>query len=201
MDAQSEHALATNLYYDRQHARHAAKVLPGEYYVTARPMVLVTVLGSCVAACIRDPVLNVGGLNHFMLPDAAGPGPASSAARYGSYAMELLINQLIKLGARRERLEAKVFGGGNVLANLLSSDVGGRNAQFVLDYLATEGIRLAARDLLGPYPRKVYFFPDSGRVLVRKLKSLHNGTILARERDYGERLREAPVGGDVELFA
>jgi chemotaxis protein CheD len=195
-------ALATNLYFDRQLQSDAAKILPGEYYVTDRAMVLVTVLGSCVSACIRDPGNGIGGLNHFMLPNTGqdASSPLSTSARYGTYAMELLINQLLKLGARRAHLEAKVFGGGNVLPGLTVTDVGSRNAAFVLEYLGTEGIRVAAKDLVDTCPRKIYFFPHTGRVLVKRLKKLHNRTILDREQEYGGRLKQAPVAGDVELF-
>ena len=192
--------VARTLYYDAAHAKQAVKILPGEYYVTSADMVLVTVLGSCVAACIRDPRVGVGGMNHFMLPDARdGDGVLSSSARYGSYAMELLINELLKLGARRNGLEAKVFGGGNVLPGLTLSNVGERNAAFVLDYLQTERISIAARDLGGPYPRKVYQFVRNGRVRVKQIARTSNETILERERDYRRQL-EVPVAGDVELF-
>ncbi len=168
--------------------------------MTSADMVLVTVLGSCVAACIRDPRVGVGGMNHFMLPDARdGDGVLSASARYGSYAMELLINELLKLGARRNGLEAKVFGGGNVLPGLTLSNVGERNAAFVLDYLQTERISIAARDLGGPYPRKVYQFVRNGRVRVKQIARTSDETILERERDYRRQL-EVPVAGDVELF-
>src|SRR5919107_5888469 len=108
---------ATNVYYDRTFDCDAAKILPGEYYYTCKDMLIVTVLGSCVAACIRDRVSGIGGMNHFMLPDGGdSDNPLISAsARYGTFAMEVLINELLKNGARRENLEAKVFGGGNVL--------------------------------------------------------------------------------------
>jgi chemotaxis protein CheD len=193
---------APNLYFDRQFDSEAAKLLPGEYYVTRNDMVLVTVLGSCVAACIRDIHSGVGGMNHFMLPDSGADRgtPASESARYGAFAMEVLLNELIKLGAKRSQLEAKVFGGGAVMSGLTQANVGERNASFVLDYLQLEGIRLAARDLLDIYPRKVYFFPRSGRVVVRKLKTLHNDTIMQREVDYRSRLRGIHVEGDIELF-
>ena len=165
-------------------------------------MVLVTVLGSCVAACIRDSQLGIGGMNHFMLPESVHEpdNPLSSSARYGTYAMEVLINELIKLGARRNKLQAKVFGGGNVLRGFTATNVGERNAAFVLEYLKTENIPVAAQDLIDIYPRKVYFFPEDGRVLVRKLRSLHNSTIMKREGDYSRRLRSDGVAGDVELF-
>jgi chemotaxis protein CheD len=191
-----------NLYYDRQFESDAAKLLPGEYYVTRQEMVLVTVLGSCVAACIRDRQSGVGGMNHFMLPDSGSERgtPASESARYGAYAMEVLVNELLKLGARRGSLEAKVFGGGAVMSGLTQANVGERNSAFVIEYLQTEQIPLAARDLLDIYPRKVYFFPRTGRVVVRKLKSLHNDTILQREIDYRSKLHGLHVEGDIELF-
>lgn len=198
-----EEVLAPNHYFDRSFNIDAAKILPGEYYVTGRDMVLVTVLGSCVAACIRDPRTGIGGMNHFMLPEGGGDqrDVLSSSARYGSYAMEVLLNQLVKLGAHRGRLEAKVFGGAAVLRGFTTVNVGEKNSQFVLEYLAREGIRVVADDLLDLYPRKVYFWPASGRVMVRKLKSVHNNTIIDREKDYGQRLKAAPIAGDVELFS
>jgi chemotaxis protein CheD len=114
--------------------------------------------------------------------------------------MEMLINHLLKNGARRNRLEAKVFGGGAVLASLSSSTVGTRNAEFVLQYLQTEKIPVVAKDLLDAYPRKIYFFPNSGRVLVRKLHRVHNDTLYSREKEYRSRLEHSEVTGDIELF-
>lgn len=197
-----EEILAPNLYYDREHGSEAAKILPGEYYATGRDMVLVTVLGSCVCACIRDRVSGIGGMNHFMLPDSGQDqsNPLGESARYGTYAMEILINQLLKMGAKRSNFEAKVFGGGAVLRGFTVSNVGERNAQFVLKFLETEKIHIAAQDLLDIYPRKVYFFPKSGLVRVKKLKKVHNDTIINRENEYGSRLHYATVSGDVELF-
>lgn len=195
-----EEHLASNRYYDRKFQSDAVKVLPGEYFVTRGEEILVTVLGSCVTACIRDLDSGTGGMNHFMLPDDGGREVVSASARYGTYAMEVLINHLLKLGVRRTRLEAKVFGGGAVLESLSSSNVGMRNAEFVLDYLKTEKIPVVAKDLLDSYPRKVYFFAKSGRVLVRKLHRVHNDTLFVRERDYQARLKTGPVAGDVELF-
>lgn len=200
-DAAGE-GVATNLYYDRNFETNAAKLLPGEYYVTGDKMLLVTVLGSCVAACIRDPQFGIGGMNHFMLPESVheANSPLSSSARYGTYAMEILINQLIKLGARRNKLEAKVFGGGNVLRGFTVNNVGDRNSAFVLEFLKMEKIPVLAQDLIDIYPRKVYFFPQSGKVMVKKLKTQHNTTIVKRENDYSQRLRTTRVAGDVELF-
>lgn len=198
-----EEVLAPNQYFDRNFDIDAAKILPGEYYVTGRDMLLVTVLGSCVAACVRDPKTGIGGMNHFMLPEGGGDqhDVLSSSARYGSYAMEVLVNQLVKLGANRTRLEAKVFGGAAVLRGFTTVNVGEMNSEFVLDYLRTERIRVLAEDLKGLYPRKVYYWPATGRALVRKLKSVHNNTIIDREKDYGQRLKSAPIAGDVELFS
>lgn len=191
---------ARNQYFDRVHCIDAAKLLPGEYHVSTRDILQVTVLGSCVAACIRDTRLGLGGMNHFMLPDEEGADAAFGGARYGSYAMEVLINHLFKLGARRENLEAKVFGGGNVLAGLTHANVGHRNAEFVLRFLDTEGIRVAARDLADRHARKVYYFPATGRALVKRLNTLHNDTLLGRETEYRKKLVQAPAGGDIELF-
>ncbi len=196
--AYSEH-LAGNRYYDRHFDIEAVKVLPGEYFVTTTDMVLVTVLGSCVSACIRDREKGIGGLNHFMLADGAN-SLGSASARYGGYAMEVLINHLLKLGARRGSLEAKVFGGGRVMASLSGSMVGERNASFVTEYLKTEKIPIVARDMLDVHPRKIYFFPNNGKVMVKKLIRLHNETVARRESEYAARLSEAPIAGDIELF-
>lgn len=197
--AYDEH-LASNRYFDRKFGLEAAKVLPGEYFVADREALLVTVLGSCVAACIRDVDSGIGGMNHFMLPDGGGRSSVGSSARYGTYAMEVLINHLLKMGARRNRLEAKVFGGGAVLASLANSNVGERNAEFVLDFLKREKIPIVAKDLLDSYPRKVYYFPHTGRVLVKKLHRVHNETLFNRENDYKVRLSSTSMEGDVELF-
>lgn len=196
-------SLATNHYFDRQFGISAVKILPGEYFVSNRDIMLVTTLGSCIAACIRDRTSGIGGINHFMLPDSGADSnaPASGPARYGTYAMELLINELIKLGARRSNLEAKVFGGGNVIKHMTVTKVGSRNAAFALDYLQTEGIPIVGKDLLDEFPRKVYFFPKTGRALIKKLRSLRNDTVIVRETDYAKRITSVKqVGGEVELF-
>jgi chemotaxis protein CheD len=197
-----EGSLAPNVYFDRIFNSEAAKILPGEYFITRRNMVLVTVLGSCVAACIRDRTNGIGGMNHFMLPENANDqgGWGTTSTRYGTYAMEMLINQVLKLGAQREYLEAKLFGGGAVIENMSTTNVGERNAQFAIDYLKTEGIALVGKDLLDIFPRKVYYFPKTGKVLVKKLRSIQNNTITAREVEYRSRLVKSTVEGDVELF-
>ncbi|MCB5187964.1 chemoreceptor glutamine deamidase CheD [Methylobacillus caricis] len=198
-----EEQLATNLYFDKTFNCEAAKILPGEYYTTNKDILIVTVLGSCVSACIRDKISGIGGMNHFMLPEGSGAdanSPVSESARYGTYAMEVLINQLLKSGARRENLEAKIFGGGNVLSGFTSINIGEKNAAFVRKYLRNENIRVVGEDLNDIYPRKVYFFPRTGRVLVKKLKQMHNNTLITREESYAKKLKTNTVAGDVELF-
>ena len=202
MKSVNEEHLATNLYFDRSFDCEAAKILPGEYYYTNKPMLIVTVLGSCVSACMRDRVSGIGGMNHFMLPDGNGDSsnPTSASMRYGGYAMEVLINQLLKAGAKRENLEAKVFGGGNVLRGFTAINVGEKNAQFVRDFLRAEKIRVIAEDLNDVHPRKVYYFPATGKVLVKKLKQLNNYTLVRREQDYASRLKSNDVAGEIDLF-
>lgn len=187
--------LASNRYYDRKFGTEAVKLLPGEYFATTSDLALVTVLGSCVSACLLDREKGIGGMNHFMLAEGDG-----ASARYGTFAMEVLINHLYKLGARRGKLEAKVFGGGRIMSGLTATRVGERNAYFVLDYLKTENITVVAQDLLDVHPRKVYFFPNNGRVLVKKLVRQHNDTLSRRESEYAARLAETPTSGEIELF-
>ncbi len=197
-----EEILSPHLYYDREHNSEAAKILPGEYFATGRKMVLVTVLGSCVCACIRDKASGIGGMNHFMLPESGQDrgNPLGESARYGVYAMEILINQLLKMGAKRSNFEAKVFGGGSVLRGFTVANIGERNAEFVLQFLKTEKIAVAAQDLLDIYPRKVYYFPNTGLVRVKQLRHVHNDTIITRETEYNTRLHYSKLEGDVELF-
>ncbi|MBF4988512.1 MULTISPECIES: chemoreceptor glutamine deamidase CheD [unclassified Methylophilus] len=195
--------ISTTLYFDRTFNTNAAKISPGEYYYTDKDMLIVTVLGSCVSACIRDSRTGIGGMNHFMLPDGAAAdkdSPVSESMRYGTYAMEVLINQLLRNGAKRENLEAKIFGGGNVLRSFTTNNVGDRNAAFVKKYLKDEGIKVTGEDLLDIYPRKVYFFPKTGKVLVKKLKQLNNYTLVKREQAYSSKLQTNDVGGDIDLF-
>lgn len=189
-------------YWDRQRELPVAKILPGEYYVSCHNEMITTVLGSCVSACIRDPAFGIGGMNHFMLPsDKAGHWTGtnlSEATRYGNYAMEHLINEILKQGGRREHLEIKVFGGGRVLGTM--TDVGRRNIEFVKDYLRTEGFAVAAADVGDIHPRKVNYFPATGRAQMKKLRTLHNDTIAKRERDYMQQLETTPVAGEVDLW-
>ncbi|MCG5074964.1 chemoreceptor glutamine deamidase CheD [Paraburkholderia tagetis] len=189
--------IATNRYFDSHFQRPGVKLLPNEFFTTSDDMVLVTVLGSCVAACIQDRTAGIGGMNHFMLPDdgadASNTLPAASdAMRYGAYAMEVLINELIKAGGRRERFEAKVFGGAAVLAGMTTMNIGDRNAAFVRRYLATESIRIVAEDLQGSHPRKVAFLPRTGQVMVKKLRLSQEASVAEREQQLARRLPETP---------
>lgn len=177
-------------------------VLPGEYYVTeSLDEGVSTILGSCVSACIRDPITRLGGLNHFLLPGeelSSGLLRASDSARYGSVAMERLINHLLARGARRDRLEVKVAGGASIDG---SNTVGQRNADFVLRFLAADGFRVSGRDLGGSHPRRIYYFPSDGKVLIQKLESLHDEKrVRSRESRYRQSLDAAPVAGGIELF-
>jgi len=184
-------------YFDTALQTRAIRLLPADYLVTDEPVALVTLLGSCVAACLYDPVLGLGGMNHFMLP--GGDANDASSARYGANAMELLINDLLKRGARRQRLQAKVFGGGNVLSGFHSDPIGTRNADFVVTYLAAEKIPVLARDLGDNQARKVGFFVRTGRSFVKRLPPTRDGVVEAERALYG-RLARAPAAGSVELF-
>jgi chemotaxis protein CheD len=194
-----------NRYWDREHEIIAAKILPGEYYVTQENELIATVLGSCVSACIRDKESGIGGMNHFMLPETnAGKLKKDSdtivgiATRYGNYAMEHLINTILSNGGKRKNLEVKVFGGGKIISAL--TDVGMKNIDFVLSYIDQEGLKLLSHDLGDIYPRKIIYFPQTGRVGMKKIQDLHNDTIGQREQQYFNSLKNAPVAGEVELF-
>lgn len=186
-----------NRYIDRDNKCVAAKLMPGEFYISKYQEMITTVLGSCVSACVYDPRRRVGGMNHFMLPDKSG-SPADESARYGIYAMETLINELMKCGCKREDLKVKLFGGGQIIKNM--SDVGRENILFAKNFIHAEGLELEASDLGLIYPRKVNFFPHSGKAMVKRLKTLHNDTIEIREKQYAATLRTEPIVGDIELF-
>lgn len=192
-----------NRYWDRQNHIWAAKILPGQLYVTGTDEeVICTTLGSCVSACIRDPVSGIGGMNHFMLPIKDGHSSEDwmdQATRYGSYAMEHLINEIMKAGGNRNNLEMKVTGGAQVIQSM-SNMVGQRNIDFVLNYAEVEGITVVSQDLGDIYPRKVMYYPTTGRLRVKKLRSLHNDTLIQREENYVHELETKQVVGDVELF-
>lgn len=188
-------------YFDPRFGKVSVRVLPGEHYVTDSPdEMIVTVLGSCISACIRDPETGIGGMNHFMLPtsDTGQWGDVSAAMRYGNYAMEVLINDLMRRGARRQTLEIKVFGGAHV--GVMNSDVGEKNIRFVKSYLADEGFRPAAADVGGSNPRRIHYFPADGKVKRLALKQIEGTELRHQEQAYRSSIRGADVGGDVELF-
>ncbi len=191
--------------WDNTHDCCSTKILPGEYYVTRNDEIITTVLGSCVSACIRDPKIGVGGMNHFMLPGDATKslkkwgGMDVSATRYGIAAMENLINDIIKLGSRKSDLEVKLFGGGHVLDMSINA-VGDRNIKFARDYVAAEGMSVISEDLGNVFPRKVNYFPSTGKVLVRRLRSLQKQAIADNENQYAKKISDAALGSEIELF-
>jgi chemotaxis protein CheD len=188
-------------YFDREFKVDAVKILPGQYHA-ARAGAITTVLGSCVSTCLWDPGERIGGMNHFMLPgDTASPGsPWAASARFGVYAMEVLINEMIRLGADRRRMVAKVFGGAQLLAGFDRLDVGAKNSEFVLEFLRVEGIRVQAQDLLDVCPRKVHFFLDTGKVQVKRLALTPSEPVQRREREYLQRL-DGKRSGEIEIFS
>ena len=199
LKAQSRKPGEASFFYAEHHFQYdAVKVLPGEYYVSNEDLVIMTVLGSCIAACIWDGKARTGGMNHFMLPDGDG---SEGSGRYGSYAMELLINEMFKLGARRETMQAKIFGGAQVMAGFTTMNVGERNTRFVLDYLSTERIPVVSQDVLDIHPRKVCFFPVTGKALVKRLAHSHPETLAVEERrGNAATVAKSNAGGSVDLF-
>ncbi len=197
--AQSRKPGEASFFYADHHFQYdAVKVLPGEYFVAKDDVMIMTVLGSCIAACIWDGKARLGGMNHFMLPEGEG---GDGSGRYGSYAMELLINEMIKLGGRRETMQAKVFGGAAVMAGFTTMNVGERNTKFVLDYLATERIPVVSQDVLDIHPRKVCFFPVTGKALVKRLAHAHPEALAVEERKGNAAIVvKSTAGGSVDLF-
>lgn len=206
-ERRKKHNLSTSEYYhsgkrvfDPGTGKHVIKIFSGDFYVSTQPNeMLATILGSCVAACIRDPITGIGGMNHFLLPgDGKVTAGASDAARYGVFAMESLINGILKAGGRKDRLEVKVFGGGNVINN--SARIGSKNAAFIRDFLKREGFRIAAEDLEGDQPRRVHYYPDTGKVMMRRLNRKEDMLVVEEEARYTREIAAKPVEGDIDLF-
>ena len=176
------------------------KIISGEWYVSSKEnQVIATILGSCVAACIRDSYAKVGGMNHFLLPgEDSSDSKISESARYGLFAMESLINGIIKMGGRKDRFEIKVFGGGNVINN--SAMIGSKNAKFVLEFLQKEGLRVISQDLEGNFPRKVLYYPTTGKVMVRRLQRREDMEIVKQEEAFKKTITSKPIESDIELF-
>ncbi|MBH9553414.1 chemoreceptor glutamine deamidase CheD [Inhella gelatinilytica] len=186
---------ASFFFYDSHFKNAAVKVLPGEYFVENEDLLIMTTLGSCIAACLWDRTAQVGGMNHFMLPEGNG-----ESGRYGSFAMELLINEMMKRGANKGRMEAKVFGGGAVITGMNSLAVGERNTNFVLDYLKTERIPVVSKDVLDVYPRKVCFLPKSGKAMVKRLASANEALVVQDQTAVTRVQPVASSGGSIDLF-
>ena len=186
---------------DTRFPYEVAVILPGEYFVSEEPKVVYTVLGSCISVCLRDPFVNVGGMNHFMLAapsNTEGHDNWADSGRYGSFAMEMLINEILQRGGMKKRLEAKVFGGGKIYDGNI--DIGAKNAAWALDYLEREDIPLMKANVGDVCPRKVYFFTDSGKVLLKKLDRVVAQSIAEEEGQYKAKLQQAPVQSEVTLF-
>jgi chemotaxis protein CheD len=190
-------------FWDPRHRSWAAKLVPGDFYVTGHDEVLLTVLGSCVSVCIRDPRSGLGGMNHFMLPrppkheSDTWHGLSGTATRYGSASMEQLIGNIIKQGGERSRLEVKLFGGGRVLAGM--TDVGRQNIEFAREFMLAERFTVTSEDLGGIWPRQIQYFPRTGRVRVRRLER-PDRQLVDREVHYLEVLEHRPKPGELELF-
>lgn len=188
---------ASFFFFDAHFRNDAVKVLPGEFFVYDEDILVMTTLGSCIAACLWDREKRIGGMNHFLLPEGNG---GADSGRYGSFAMDLLIGELVKRGATRSTMEAKVFGGGAVISGMNSINVGQQNTDFVLDYLRTERITVVSKDVLDIFPRKVCFLPASGKAMVKRLASANTEALAAQERAAARAAPAASAGGSVDLF-
>lgn len=187
---------ASFFFYDAHFKNAAVKILPGEYFVDNEDILVMTTLGSCIAACLWDRSAQIGGMNHFMLPEGTG-----DSGRYGSFAMELLINEMLKRGASKSRMEAKIFGGGAVIAGMNTINVGERNTNFVMDYLKTERIPVVSKDVMDIYPRKVCFLPHSGKAMVKRLAPTNADALIQQDRAAAQKAQPVvATGGSVDLF-
>lgn len=200
-DSKFQHA-AKNRYFDPHLQVWTIKVMPGEFYVSTNEDMIVTTLGSCISACIRDKKQGIGGLNHFMLPSSNKGdwgGMSSASTRYGNFAMEHLINEILKKGGLKQNLEAKIFGGGDFMdGNTLR--IGDSNVDFAREYLKIEGIPIVNEDIGGNFSRKIYYHPDDGKVIMKKIRITPNDTIERKEKEYAQSIDTQEIAGDIELF-
>lgn len=187
-------------YIDSITGYKVVKVIAGQYHVSSSPKeVLMTNLGSCIAACIRDPFAGVGGLNHFLLPDGNKDSVSSDSTRYGVFAMEELVNAILNRGGQKACLEVKIFGGGNVIKS--SNRIGSKNVEFIRKYLSNEGLMIASEDVGGNYPRRIHYYPVSGKVMMKKIASGAQKALSREEEQYQQSLKEKiSKTGNVELF-
>lgn len=197
----AETPLTRRVHFDREIGALAIKVDQADYYVSSQPNeYLVTVLGSCIAVCMRDPAVMCGGMSHFALPEETGVQDTlpSLQLRYGAYSIERLINALAARGAARHRLEVKVFGGANVIES--ETKIGFRNADFVEQYFEREGIAIMARHLRGQSGRKVRYFPMTGRAQVKLLTPDVAPLIARHESEVERNVAQKPATGSTTIF-
>ena len=185
-------------YWDAKNNTYVARILPGEYYVSKYEETISTILGSCVAVCLRDPVTKIGGMNHILLPKPCD-SDKSDDAHYGLYAMDLLINNIMKSGGDRNRLEAKVFGGGEVI-HAITTHIGKRNIEFVLNFLKNEGIKLSAKDVGGKNARNVSFCLATGQAHVRTISPSQVNEVSVAEDRYVKRVKKKATEPSVQFF-
>ncbi len=191
---------ASMFWHEPRFNNAAVKVLPGEYFVDDEDILIMTTLGSCIAVCLWDREARIGGMNHFMLPEGDGTDGPLASGRYGSYAMELLINAMQKRGAQRITMEAKVFGGGQVVTGMDTLNIGEHNTAFVLDYLKTERITVVSKDVGGIHARKLCFLPASGKAMVKRLASTNTTALAAQDRAARQTHPVRAGSGTVDLF-
>lgn len=188
-------------YYDQVHEISVIKLYSGDYYVAKQPgEMIMTILGSCVAACIRDPFMGIGGMNHFLLPGDKEQQAFDASTRYGVFAMEKLINEILKAGGVKKRLEVKLFGGANVIE--ASTLIGERNVEFVRRFMKEEGLKVDSEHLGGIHPRRLHYYPSTGQAMMRSLKRKDDLRVVAEERAYARKLKEKQKKSedDIELF-
>jgi len=188
-----------------QFEQEVVTIHPGEYFATQADTIISTVLGSCIAVSLHDPARSMGGLNHFMLPGELGREGLirDPNAKYGMYAMELLVNELLKMGSKKKDLKAKVFGGGAVLrfSDGGTTRIPQSNIDFAFEYLKEEGIPILASDVGGREPRKIFMFPRSGKVLLKRIVPSQASLVEKEEERYLQVVREKEAeGGEVTLF-
>ena len=195
-------------YWDEINQCWSAKILPGEIYVSRHGEMITTVLGSCISVCVRDVRLGIGGMNHFMLPDQGnntnnrwGTNPTTFESRYGNWAMEYLINAILKMGSKREHLELKVFGGGKIIPSL--TDIGQHNILFLKQYIRDESLNVVASDLGDTCSRKILFFTKTGAVHLKRMHGEKVKEVANEEKLYQQLLfskKQKDRGGDIDLF-
>ncbi|WP_394130250.1 chemoreceptor glutamine deamidase CheD [Shewanella maritima] len=200
----SQQLVASTRKFNREQNAMMVRVDPGQFYVSGQDELIFTRLGSCVAACIWDPVTGVGGINHFLLPGNEQQNEwqqvTSYSCRYGNWAMEQLINGILTSGGLRSRLQAKVFGGARMSAHI-QQNIGLDNIEFVKHYLALEGINIVSEDLGGEQPRKLMFHPQTGRVLLKWLPANIIEQLQQQETQYISHLKDDDADtSDIELF-